>query len=101
MPTTAVPADKLANRIAKELTARINAKGWPVGERLGRESDLLLELGVSREPFREAVRILERQGIVSMERGALGGLRIQAPAIEGVSNMLRSYVEFADIGFYE
>jgi DNA-binding FadR family transcriptional regulator len=56
---------------------------------------------VSREPFREAVSILELQGIVRMERGVRGGLRVEAPALSGIASMIRRYVEFADISFRE
>lgn len=72
-----------------------------MGERLGTEPKLLRRYGVSREPFREAIQILERQGIVSSTRGGGGGVIIQAPAISAVSNVIRTYFEFSDVSFGE
>ncbi|MBS1200855.1 MAG: hypothetical protein H6R27_1533 [Proteobacteria bacterium] len=75
--------------------------GWPVGARLGTETELLADLGVSREPFREGVRLLELQGIVRMTRGPHGGLFVMAPALEVVSGLIRGYLELSDITFRE
>jgi len=93
--------NKLASVIASRIARDILKRGWPVGENLGIEQKLLKRLGVSREPFREAVRILEWQGIVRAERGARGGLIIQAPALTGASNILKTYLELADVSYDE
>jgi len=50
---------KLAAKIARRLEDQILAEGWPVGHQIGRETDMVAEMGVSRWTFREAVRILE------------------------------------------
>jgi DNA-binding FadR family transcriptional regulator len=93
--------DKLAWWVARRLAGRIMLDGWPVGARLGTEADLLAQLGVSREPFREGVRLLELQGIVRMTRGPRGGLLVTAPALEVVSGLIRGYLELSDITFRE
>ena len=93
--------DKLAWWVARRLAGRIMIDGWPVGARLGTEADLLAQLGVSREPFREGVRLLELQGIVRMTRGPRGGLLVTAPALEVVSGLIRGYLELSDITFRE
>lgn len=54
----------LADRIADHLVAGIAKCEIPVGERL-REVELCERLGVSRVPLREALRILQAQGIVT------------------------------------
>jgi DNA-binding FadR family transcriptional regulator len=87
--------------VARRLAGRIMIDGWPVGARLGTEADLLAQLGVSREPFREGVRLLELQGIVRMTRGPRGGLLVTAPALEVVSGLIRGYLELSDITFRE
>ena len=56
-------SDKLGWRVARRLAESVIRRGWPVGARLGTEMELLEALGVSREPFREGIRLLELQGI--------------------------------------
>lgn len=50
--------------------------GMMPGDRLGTESDLAEQFGVSRITIRDAIRSLEAQGIVTVRVGAGGGLRI-------------------------
>jgi DNA-binding FadR family transcriptional regulator len=92
---------KLASVVAGRIAREILARGWCVGARLGVEPVLLKRFGVSREPFREAVRILEWQGIVRAERGARGGLIIQAPTLDCVAGIVKTYLELADVSYDE
>jgi DNA-binding FadR family transcriptional regulator len=92
---------KLASVVATKIMEDILDRGWPVGEKLGTEPTLLQRYKVSREPLREAVRILEWQGIVRVERGQHGGLVIAAPAVTAVANVMRTYLELADISYDE
>jgi DNA-binding FadR family transcriptional regulator len=92
---------KLASVVATKVMNDILDRGWPVGEKLGTEPALLKRYKVSREPLREAVRILEWQGIVSVRRGQHGGLVIAAPALTAVANVMRTYLELADISYDE
>lgn len=93
--------DKLAYRLARQIAADIIRDGWVEGRPLGQEKALLEYYQVSRDPFREALRILEWQGIVRSVRGPHGGLRVAAPAAEAVINILRDYLELTDISFTE
>jgi DNA-binding FadR family transcriptional regulator len=92
---------KLASVVAGRVARQILARGWRVGEKLGVEPTLLKRFGVSREPFREAVRILEWQGIARAERGATGGLIIQAPTLDSVAGIIKTYLELADVSYDE
>lgn len=74
-----VPATKLAENVARKLEAEIIDLGWPVGQLLGSEPELIDRLGISRAVFREAVRILEHDNIATMRRGVGGGLFVTAP----------------------
>ena len=61
----------LANLVAERLEQKIHAGALRPGERLN-EVVLAGELGVSRGPIRESIRILERKGLVTVvaNRGA-------------------------------
>jgi DNA-binding FadR family transcriptional regulator len=70
---------KRAQLIADEIQREVIARGWPVGDVLGSESDLTQRFGVSRSTLREAVRILESQQVATMRPGSNGGLTITMP----------------------
>src|SRR5688500_20352811 len=53
--------------------------GWPVGEILGSESELLDNHGVSRAVLREAIRLLIHHDVAMMRRGPGGGLVVKRP----------------------
>jgi DNA-binding FadR family transcriptional regulator len=73
------PKPKLAQRVARRIEAEIIAAGWPIGEVLGSEADLLERYEVSRAVLREAVRLLEGDSVARMRRGPGGGLVVTAP----------------------
>lgn len=52
------------------------------GDTLPAESRLINEFEVSRPTIREAVRILESEGLVTVVRGARGGARVSSPNFE-------------------
>ncbi|MES2986344.1 MAG: GntR family transcriptional regulator [Pseudomonadota bacterium] len=65
-------ADVLASRIRKAIV-RGDLK---VGEKLPREAELISEFEVSRPTVREAIRILESEGLITVSRGSQGGARV-------------------------
>lgn len=65
--------------IADELRALIVSGSLAEGASLGRESDLVERFGVSRPSLREALRILEAEGLVSVVRGVRGGVVAHQP----------------------
>lgn len=85
---------KRAEQVARRLEDRILAEAWPVGHPLGRESDLAAEAGVSRWTFREAIGLLEQDGLIFSRRGGGGGLFVAAPMLDVVANGLGNYLAF-------
>jgi DNA-binding FadR family transcriptional regulator len=66
-------------QIADELRRLIVSGRLSEGDSLGREPDLVERFGVSRPSLREALRILEAEGLISVVRGMLGGVVVHAP----------------------
>jgi GntR family transcriptional regulator, transcriptional repressor for pyruvate dehydrogenase complex len=66
-------------QIADELRALIITGGLDEGDLLGTEADLIERFEVSRPSLREALRILEAEGLISVVRGALGGVVVHRP----------------------
>ena len=92
---------KLGERVAERIIAEIVARGWPVGENLGAERELLVRYGISRATFREAIRQVEQHGAAHMRRGAGGGLivakRPRAAAVRAMVAFFElTHVSFAD-----
>jgi GntR family transcriptional regulator len=75
--TTAVP---LYIQIAEGLIAQIEAGDLTPGDRLPTERELSETLGVNRMTLRQALRILETQGLLIRQRGS--GTYISEPKIE-------------------
>lgn len=75
---------KLAGRAAEQIIADVIELGWPVGQVLGSEAELLARYGVSRAVFREAIRLIEHQHVARMRRGTGGGLVIDEPEVDAV-----------------
>ncbi|MGV0737648.1 FCD domain-containing protein [Mycobacterium syngnathidarum] len=66
-------------QIADELRELIIAGGLDEGDLLGTEAELLDRFEVSRPSLRESLRILEAEGLISVMRGALGGVVVHRP----------------------
>lgn len=66
-------------QIADELRRLIVSGELSEGDSLGHEPDLVERFGVSRPSLREALRILEAEGLISVVRGVLGGVVVHEP----------------------
>lgn len=73
------PAREKPQQIADELRRQIIVGELDEGDSLGHEPDLIERFGVSRPSLREALRILEAEGLISVVRGVQGGVVVHRP----------------------
>lgn len=80
----AVRVPKTAELVARQIRNAIIRSELVDGDTLPAEAQLIAEFEVSRPTIREAVRILESEGLVTVARGARGGARVSSPNYEMV-----------------
>jgi len=69
----------VAERVAAALREEIAAGEWPIDAMLPAEHQLMKRFEISRPSCREALRILQSEGLVRVERGSRGGARVLPP----------------------
>ena len=72
LPRRARVQPRLAELIASELREQI-LNGVHTNGLLPKQDDLVAMFGVSAPPLREALRILEGEGLITVRRGKVGG----------------------------
>ncbi|RAY16321.1 GntR family transcriptional regulator [Actinomadura craniellae] len=72
---------RMAELVASALRDRILAGGITDGSSLPKQDELVAEFGVSYPSVREALRILETEGFITVRRGNRGGATVHAPDI--------------------
>jgi DNA-binding FadR family transcriptional regulator len=85
---------KRSEIIARDLVGYIIDERLPPGARLPRERDMVEQLGVGRTTLREALRILETWGIVSVRSGPGGGPVVRHPAPDDLTEALTLILQF-------
>jgi DNA-binding FadR family transcriptional regulator len=93
-PDRSSKPDKLGTIVASKIQAEITERGWPVGEVLGSEPELLQKYGEGRAAFREAVRLLEHHSVAVMRRGPGGGLVVCEPDPTAITEAMALYLEY-------
>ncbi|MFD5430447.1 FadR/GntR family transcriptional regulator [Streptomyces sp. NPDC127084] len=85
LPSTAplsagpVQPDRLPDVVAGRIRELILLGELKDGERLPPLDNLLTQFGVSAPTMREALRILEAEGLIKVQRGSIGGALVQRP----------------------
>jgi DNA-binding FadR family transcriptional regulator len=83
---TRVPASKASDVLAHDLRERILSGEFPEGTALPPERELVVQTRMSRTTVREALRILEVQGLVRIKTGRSGGAFVQKPGEASVAS---------------
>jgi len=79
---------KASDIVVAAIRHKILVNRLAVGTRLPTEAELMEEHGVGRVAVREALRLLERDGLVDVRRGSHGGLFVRHADIGQVSDAL-------------
>lgn len=83
-PDPALP--KASSALADELRERILTGDFPQDAPLPPERELVAQSGMSRTTVREALRILEVQGLVRIKTGRSGGAYVQKPRSDSLAS---------------
>src|SRR5580698_4135154 len=73
---------RLAEVVAGVLRERIIDGSLGDGDLLPKQDELLEEFRISRPSLREALRILESEGLIRVRRGNVGGSVVEVPTAE-------------------
>src|ERR1700732_3507284 len=85
---------KAARLVADGLRERILTKAWATGAHLPPVEALIEEFAVSRATLREALNILEAEGLVQLRRGPGGGATVTAPDGQAIMRSMGSLLRF-------
>jgi DNA-binding FadR family transcriptional regulator len=88
---------RLAEIIAAALRERIVSGQMGEGDTLPGLDRLVEEFGVSPPSLREALRILENEGLITVRRGNLGGAVVHRPTAEGAAYMFGLVLQAEDV----
>ncbi len=72
-------------------------KGWRPGDRLPSETELIRRFAMAKGTIREAIRILEAQGLVKSRTGPGGGVFIHQVSDERAAALLGNYFYFQQL----
>jgi DNA-binding FadR family transcriptional regulator len=92
--TAAAGVPKAAEVVAAQLRREIVLGTRAEGEMLPPEAEMTAELEVSRPTLRQALRILETERLVTVQRGRRGGTRVNRPSAKVAGRYLGNVLMF-------
>jgi DNA-binding FadR family transcriptional regulator len=88
---------KAAELLADQIRASIIGNNLAAGSRLMSEGELIEQRGLSRATVREALRLLEAEGLITVKRGPRGGIAVRHPDPSHISRALATMVALRDV----
>jgi len=85
---------KTSEVIAREIANYIIANDLPEGSMLPVEREMLESLGVGRTTLREALRLLETRGVLTIRAGPKGGPVVRRPLADDLGEALTLILQF-------
>jgi GntR family transcriptional regulator, transcriptional repressor for pyruvate dehydrogenase complex len=92
-----VSSARASQQIVDQIVALLRSGRLAPHDRLPSERQLAAEFGVSRVTVRDALRILEAQGLMSVKVGASGGAFVTAPSSEVIGDRLNDLLTLSPI----
>src|SRR5262245_41832816 len=96
-PTIKAKAMKASFAIAADFREQVARGELRPGDPLPVERLLIEELGVSKGVVREALRILENEGLLEVRRGLSGGPRVRHPSLAQAALGMGVYLQIGDV----
>jgi GntR family transcriptional repressor for pyruvate dehydrogenase complex len=96
----ATPA-KMPVVLAEAIADGIVSRGLRPGDRLATEAEMIAEYEVGRATLREALRVLEAQGVIEVRVGAGGGPFVARPDAHRLARMLSLLLRMSDVTLRE
>jgi GntR family transcriptional repressor for pyruvate dehydrogenase complex len=87
---------KASALLADELRANILGHGLAAGSPLPSEAEIVNESGLGRATVREALRLLEAEGLIAIKRGPQGGISVRRPDGSRLSSSLAPLLTLAE-----
>lgn len=91
--------EKLSLSVAREIVDSIMSSGLRPGESLAAEAEMAASFGVSRQSLREALRLLEFLGIITIKTGPHGGPIIMAVDAKAFGELTAFYYQLRGTTF--
>ena len=88
-----IKVPKSSDVLAERLKQEILGDGYNLGAALPTERELVSTTGLSRGSVREALRILEAQGLVNTRAGRYGGTTVSQPTADQLASHINLYVK--------
>ncbi len=87
---------KASELVAEDIANHIIAEDIPEGTVLTSEKDMIESYGVGRNTVREALRLLEARGVITIKTGPGGGPVVRRPRNDDLSESLTLILQFAN-----
>ncbi len=84
----AIKVPKAGEVVAERIRRQIASGKLPIGHQLPQEEELTAMFGIARTTLREALRVLESQGLIGIKRGRGGGAIVTEPKLDSLSEMI-------------
>jgi len=95
------PRRSRPQRVAEAIKDFVVTEGLRKGDRLPGEAELMARFGMAKGTIREAMRILEAQGLVRTRTGPGGGSFVHEVSAERARALLGNYFYFRDLTLHD
>jgi GntR family transcriptional repressor for pyruvate dehydrogenase complex len=90
-----------SNLLAESIAEGIMRTGLRAGDRLPTEAEMVEQYGIGRATLREALRLLEAQGVIEIRVGAGGGAFVARPQPQSLARLLSILLRMSDVSLRE